>query len=69
MSWDETAVYVAVKGWQPFYALQTGDCKIFPDGSNTWTASAGRRAHLVEVMPPQEINAIINQLMMHQPLK
>jgi inosine-uridine nucleoside N-ribohydrolase len=69
MSWDETAVYVAVKDWQPFYTLQTGDCEIFPDGSNTWKPSAARRAHLVEVAPPQEINTIIDQLLMYQPLK
>ena len=25
MSWDETAVLVAVKGYQPWYRLQTGE--------------------------------------------
>jgi inosine-uridine nucleoside N-ribohydrolase len=67
MSWDETAVYVAVKGWQPFYTLQTGDCEIFPDGSDNWKSSPGMKAHLVEAKPPQEISTVINQLMMHQP--
>jgi pyrimidine-specific ribonucleoside hydrolase len=69
MSWDETAVYVAVKGWQPFYKLQTGKCEVFPDGSDTWKSSTGTMAHLVEKSPPQEINVIINQLLLHQPLK
>ena len=35
MSWDETAVFVAVKGWQNYYDLQTGTCEINADGLNS----------------------------------
>jgi pyrimidine-specific ribonucleoside hydrolase len=67
MSWDETAVFVAVKGWRNFYKLQTGECSINPDGSNVWVNGEGMKAHLVEKKSPQEMTDIINRLIMHQP--
>jgi pyrimidine-specific ribonucleoside hydrolase len=68
MSWDETAVFVAVKGWRNYYDLQTGDCLINSDGSNEWLNGAGTKAHLVEKKSPHEMEEIINQLIMHQPV-
>src|SRR5450432_1949791 len=53
MSWDETAVLVAVKGWQDYYDLQKGKCKIHADGSNEWLNSGSGEAHLVEKISPQ----------------
>ena len=32
MSWDETAVLIAIKGYQPWYKLQEGKIKVAPDG-------------------------------------
>jgi inosine-uridine nucleoside N-ribohydrolase len=69
MSWDETAVFVAVKGWRNYYELQWGDCRINPDGSNEWINGGTTKAHLVEKKSPQEMANIINRLIMHQPLK
>ena len=69
MSWDETAVFVAVKGWKNYYELQTGTCEINTDGLNSWTSGETTRARLIEKLPPQEMSAIINQLIMHQPVK
>ena len=67
MSWDETAVFVAVKGWRNYYDLQMGDCLINSDGSNEWINRGGMKAHLMEKKSPQEMTTIINQLIMHQP--
>jgi pyrimidine-specific ribonucleoside hydrolase len=69
MSWDETAVFVAIKGWQHFYTLETGECKINADGTNTWEAGGTKQAHLVEIQSPLVMSEIINQLIMHQPMK
>ena len=68
MSWDETAVLVAVKGWQEYYNLEKGNCKINPDGFNEWEKTGGNRAHLVEKQSPQAVGEIINQLLLHQPV-
>ncbi|MBS1750675.1 MAG: nucleoside hydrolase [Bacteroidetes bacterium] len=69
MSWDETAVLVAVKGYAPYYTLQRGRIVINEaDGRNTWIDDAnGNHFHLIEKMPPAEVQKIINTLMMHQP--
>jgi inosine-uridine nucleoside N-ribohydrolase len=69
MSWDETAVLVAVKGWQPYYTLQKGSCTINSDGVNEWENTGNNRAHLVEKQSPLVVSEIINQLIMHQPMK
>ena len=69
MSWDETAVFVAVKGWRYYYELESGNCTINSDGFNQWNHNGTRKAHLVEKQSPQEMRAVINQLIMHQPVK
>lgn len=68
MSWDETAVFVAIKGWQNFYDLETGKCDIHSDGINEWTNGGTNEAHLVEKMPADQMSQIINRLIMHQPV-
>lgn len=69
MSWDQTAVFVAVKGATPFYTLRKGTIMVAGDGSNTWSDGDGRHAYLVENWPPQRMQAMIEKLMMHQPVK
>ncbi len=68
MSWDETAVLVAIKGWQKYYKLEKGNCIIDPDGFNEWEKTGETRAHLVEKESPQAVSEIINELIMHQPV-
>ena len=68
MSWDETAVFVAVKGWRNYYDLQLGDCLIKNDGSNEWVNHGEMKAHLVQKKSPEEMAYIINQGIMHQPV-
>ena len=67
MSWDETAVLVAVNGYRPFYKTVHGKIKIEDDGSNTWSDSGENHYHLVEDRPPSEVQDFINTLIMHQP--
>jgi inosine-uridine nucleoside N-ribohydrolase len=68
MSWDETAVLVAAKGYHPYYTIQKGKMTVAADGSNTWENSNGNHAYLVEKASPQEVQTVINRLMMHQPI-
>ena len=69
MSWDETAVLVAVKGYEPFYHLEYGRIQVAADGSNTWSTEGKQHAHLVETVSPEIVRAYINKLIMHQPVK
>ncbi len=68
MSWDETAVLVAVKGYQTFYTLQDGRMIVNDNGTNTWDSKASGHHYLVEAKPPLEVREVINTLMMHQPM-
>jgi inosine-uridine nucleoside N-ribohydrolase len=68
MSWDETAVLIAVKGYKPWWNIQKGKIKIAENGSNTWE-DGSFHSYLVELQPPILIADLINKLMMHQPGK
>ena len=68
MSWDETAVLVAIRGWGKYYTLQPGRFTINQDGSNAWDTSGKGHFYLIKKMPVPAITEIINQLIMHQPL-
>ena len=67
MSWDETAVLVGVLGHQPYYKLVPGTIKITADGNNTWSDEAPKHFYLIEDQPASKVEALINELMMHQP--
>jgi inosine-uridine nucleoside N-ribohydrolase len=67
MSWDETAVLVAVMGYRPFYTLTYGAIRVAEDGSNTWDAGQGKQSYLVEDRPYTEVQQLIDKLIMHQP--
>lgn len=67
MSWDETAVLVAIKGWQPWYQIQEGRMLVADDGSNTWDPKGKGHFHLIENCPPEMVQHVINTLIMHQP--
>lgn len=70
MSWDQTAVLVAIKGYEPYYSVERGTVGLVDDqGSNNWTPSAtGKHLRLIEKMPVPEVTAIIENYMKHQPL-
>ena len=67
MSWDETAVLVAIKGYEPFYHLQYGHMEVAKDGSDEWSNEGKQQAHIVEAVSPKIVQEYINKLMMHQP--
>jgi hypothetical protein len=69
MSWDQTAVLVAIKGVQPFYTLEEGRIIVNDDGSNGWDVSGKGQFHLVEDWDPKRVESLINKLMMHQPMR
>ncbi len=67
MSWDQTAVLVAVRGHAPYYQVKPGTIRIQEDGSNTWSAKGSKHGYLVERKPASEVQRVIDELMMHQP--
>jgi inosine-uridine nucleoside N-ribohydrolase len=68
MSWDETAVLVAVKGYSQFYTLHPGRIKVANDGSDTWDDNGTGQAYLVEKVDYKEVEKLINKLIQHQPV-
>lgn len=69
MSWDQTAVLVGVRGYAPYYSVKSGRMTVNADGSNGWDETAKGHQYLVEKMPVSEVEALINTLMQHQPVK
>lgn len=67
MSWDETAVLVAVRGYQPYFSVEKGKIAAHADGSNGWDKDGQRDYYLVQKMPIASIEKILNDLMMHPP--
>jgi inosine-uridine nucleoside N-ribohydrolase len=64
MSWDQTAVLVAVRGAQPYYGMKRGKI-IVEGGNNRWQDdSMGTHAYLTEAMPVSQLTALIEGLMM-----
>lgn len=67
MSWDETTVLVAVRGYKPYFTLQEGRIKINPDGSNSWDNNGEGQSYLVQKESPQKVADVIDHLMMQEP--
>jgi pyrimidine-specific ribonucleoside hydrolase len=68
MSWDETAVLIAVYGIKGFFDQVTGTMTVNSDGSNGWlNNSAGRHMYVVQKMPVDEMAKFIEDRMMHIP--
>ncbi len=69
MSWDETAVLVAVRGYEKYFDVVKGKIISHINGSNGWDRNGKRDYYLVQKMPLPEIEKVLNDLMMHQPEK
>ncbi len=69
MSWDQTAVLVAIKGYAPYFDIERGHFKLADaEGNNDWEVDPrGTHARLLFRMTPQQIAAVIEGYMMHQP--
>lgn len=68
MSWDQTAVLVAVKGYQPYFNVAKGRIISNINGSNGWDSTGKRDAYLVQQMPVPQMEQVLNGLMMHRPV-
>ena len=67
MSWDQTAVLIAVKGNSPWWDMERGQIIVAADGSNQWKDEPSHQSYIIERMPVAVISDLINKLMMHQP--
>lgn len=67
MSWDQTAVLIAVKGYENYFHINKGRFIPFEDGHNEWKDSKnGTHGYIIAKMPVPQITKIIEDLMMHK---
>jgi inosine-uridine nucleoside N-ribohydrolase len=70
MSWDQTAVLIAIYGMEPFFTTANGTIRINPDGSNRWDENpTGKHAYAIFKMNPDSIGKFIEDRMMQIPMK
>jgi inosine-uridine nucleoside N-ribohydrolase len=69
MSWDQTAVLIAVKGYEDYYEGIPGKIISKKDGSNGWDPKGKGHIYVKEKMPAKDVEEIINNLMMQVPLR
>jgi pyrimidine-specific ribonucleoside hydrolase len=69
MSWDETAILIAIKGYKPWYNIEKGKMIVAEDGSNTWIKDSMLHSYITEAQSPAIVQQLINTLIMHQPAK
>lgn len=68
MSWDETAVLIAVYGTEGFFDKERGMIIINSDGSNKWkSTSEGKQYYVKLKMPVPQISTFIEDRMMLPP--
>ncbi|MES1220480.1 MAG: nucleoside hydrolase [Bacteroidota bacterium] len=67
-SWDETAVLVAVRGMEPYFSYRKLNFEIKDDGQNVLIPGE-KFTYLTFKQTPEEIGKVIEDLMMHQPVK
>jgi inosine-uridine nucleoside N-ribohydrolase len=69
MSWDETAVLIAVYGTDGFFDTKSGNIIVNSDGSNGWEEnSEGNHAYVIQKMPVNDMSKFIEDRMMHIPV-
>jgi pyrimidine-specific ribonucleoside hydrolase len=64
MSWDQTAVLVAIKGHESYYSVVEGRFTCREWGENQWDSKGKGHFYLVEKMPIPQLEAVLNALMM-----
>jgi len=70
MSWDQTAVLIAVKGTSFAFGEVRGQIIAEPSGFNRWTSREdGLHTYLVFKKSPDELSALIEGYMMHEPVE
>ena len=69
-SWDQTAVLVAVRGWEPYCNAVRGTYRIVDDkGMDEWAPDAenGRHLRITEKDSKAEVGRVIDELMLRKP--
>jgi len=70
MSWDETAVLIAVFGTEGFFDKVKGKIIVNEDGSNIWEdIPDGKQVYVKQRMSVKEMSKFIEDRMMHVPVK
>lgn len=67
MSWDQTAVLVAVRGTGKLYSTTCGTMKVNADGGNEWLENGRQHCRLQEKASTDTVEKLINDLMQHVP--
>ncbi len=67
-SWDQTAVLVAVRGMDPYFSSRKINFEIKPDGQSV-PVPGDKFVYLTFKQKPEQIAKVIEDLMMHQPVK
>ena len=69
-SWDQTAVLIAVRGWEPYFSIDRGRFEMVgADGDDRWVADPESRCgRITEKMPKAEVGAVMDELMCRPPL-
>lgn len=65
MSWDEVAVLIAVKGYEPWFTVKEGRIITADDGSNKWDNNGSGHSYIMFSKTVPEIEEVLNRLMMH----
>ncbi|WP_373514894.1 nucleoside hydrolase [Persicitalea sp.] len=63
MSWDQTAVLVAIKGHEPYYTLEEGRFIARDNGVSDWNPAGKGHYRLVEKMPVPQVERVLEDLM------
>jgi inosine-uridine nucleoside N-ribohydrolase len=70
MSWDQTAVILAIYGHEPFFSTVKGSIRINSDGSNGWDEQPdGKHLFIRFDTDPEIVGKYIEDRMMHNPVK
>lgn len=69
MSWDETAVLIAVYGTDGFFETRRGNITVNKDGTNRWEDSkTGKHFYVIQKMTVPDMEKFIEDRMMHLPV-
>ena len=70
MSWDQTALCIAIYGIDPFFSEVKGKITVNPNGSNGWEDNiSGKQSYVRMETPPDTLALFIERRMMHVPEK
>jgi inosine-uridine nucleoside N-ribohydrolase len=67
-SWDQTAVWIAVRGLSDHFEAVPGRCRVYNDGHNEWVSTpSGTHQYIRFKTSPEKIRADVEELMRHAP--